>query len=157
MSDQDAGSRAGAAHVYRRIPPNHWKPKTGERKPGAFIPREGTSLSVFAADLQTPRGVLQHCIDDLRRKLTSTDPAQQERAASQLARHGDTVEQMVANGWRVLLVPRSAFTERGFTLTEPEADGHQNVVGEYLAYAEQLAELSILLSPEECLREAPPP
>lgn len=103
------------------------------------------TLSVFATDRQTPWGVLQHCIDDFERKLTSPDEPERQKAADQLARHGDTVEKMVQNGWRVLRLPVSAFTSRGFTLTEPEEDGHQNVAGEYKEYSGELADLAIVV------------
>jgi hypothetical protein len=44
-----------------------------------------------------------------------------------------------------------AFTERGFTLDGPEADGHQNVEGDYSLYSGELVAIAEILGEGECL------
>src|SRR5207247_2917539 len=101
-----------------------------------------------------PRGVLQLCLDDQQRKLRSEDPGEHAKAASFFQQYGNTVETLVAAGWRVAALPVAAFTSRGFSMDEPDSIGHQNVFGAYEDFARYSRELRAearLLSPEECL------
>lgn len=147
----DSAERPWDEYVYRRIHPYNWDERRSRLKRGAFIPRANTQLSVFRADLQTPRGLLQHCIDDWRQKLTSDDESTRQSAAENLRQHGETPEQLVRNGWRIAELPVSALTERGFTLDGPEPDGHQNAAGDYALYSGELIHLARILDEEECL------
>lgn len=140
-----------ANYVYRRIHPYHWESRRNKLKRGAFIPRATTQLSVFRADLQTPRGLLQHCIDDWQEKLTSDDAGTGQSAAENLRKYGGTPEELVGNGWRIARLPAAAFTERGFTLDGPEADGHQNVEGDYALHSGGLVGIAEILTEQECL------
>jgi hypothetical protein len=141
-----------AEHIYRRIHPYHWESRKDKLKRGAFIPQPNLRLSVFRADLQTPRGLLQHCIDDWQQKLLSDDPQTWQRAADNLEKYGDTPEVLYQNGWRVAELPAAAFTERGFTLDGPEPDGHQNAEGDYQLYSGELVRIARILSEAECLK-----
>jgi hypothetical protein len=145
----NGGSRAD--HVYRRIHPYHWDARRSRLKRGAFIPRANTQLSVFRADLQTPRGLLQHGIDDWRQRLTSDDETTRQSAAENLRRYGGTPEELVRNGWRVAELPVSAFTDRDFSLDGPEPDGHQNAVGDYALHSGELARIARILPEAESL------
>lgn len=140
-----------AEYVYRRIHPYNWDARKNRLKRGAFIPKVGTQLSVFRTDWQTPRGLLQHCLDDWHQKLSSDDEATRQSAQENLRKFGETPEELVRNGWRVARLPVSALTERGFTLDGPEPDGHQNVAGEYGLYSGQLVAIAEILTEEECL------
>ena len=147
----DPRKGADAQHVYRRIHPYHWDSRKNRLKRGAFVPRSGTQLSVFRADLQTPRGLLQHCLNDWQQKLRSPDERAQQAAGENLRKYGDTVEKLVENGWRIAVLPVTAFTDRGFQLDGPEPDGHQNVTGDYGLYSRDLVSIAEVLSNEECL------
>lgn len=83
--------------------------------------------------------------------LASPDEDVRRRGEKQLSEFGDTVEQWVQNGWRVVRVPISAFTERGFTLDDPDAEGHQNLYGEYTLHSIDLVDIAEALTEEECL------
>jgi hypothetical protein len=101
--------------------------------------------------MQTPRGLLQHCLDDWREKLTSEVESARQSAAEYLQRYGQTVEELVHNGWRIARLPVSALTERGFTLDGPEPDGHQNVEGDYALHSGELVRIAEILTEQECL------
>jgi hypothetical protein len=133
------------------VHPYNWDARKNRLKRGAFIPRAGTRLSVFRADMQTPRGLLQHCLDDWRQKLASADDSARQSAAQNLQRYGDTVEELIRSGWRIAKLPVTAFTERGFTLDGPEPDGHQNVEGDYSLYSGELIGIAEILTEQECL------
>jgi hypothetical protein len=138
-------------YVYRRIHPCNWDSRNNRLKRGAFIPRAGTQLSVFRADLQTPRGLLQHCIDDWQQKLATGDESTRQSGAENLQRYGATVEELLRNGCRIARLPVAAFTTRGFTLDGPEPNGHQNVAGEYALYSGELIGVAEILTEQECL------
>jgi hypothetical protein len=110
---------------------------------------------VYRADLQTPRGVLQACIDAQRRKLASGDPEQIAGAENFFRLYGTTVESLIAAGWRIASIPASAFTQRNFTLGEPDAIGHLDVIGaveEFARYTNELSKCAELLSGDQCLQ-----
>jgi hypothetical protein len=142
--------------LYRRITPTSWDRRRGMPEPGAFKRRRAEQgLSVFRADRQTPRGVLQACIDDQEQKLQSADPEERARTASFTSQYGSTVESLIEAGWRVARIPVSAFTQRGFIPGEPDAAGHMEVSGEYedfARYSRELRAAAELLPIEECLR-----
>jgi hypothetical protein len=95
--------------------------------------------------------VLQHGIDAAKTMAASTDEEVRTRGEKQLADYGNTVEEWVKNGCRVARLPVSAFIERAFQLDEPDAEGHQNVYGDYDLYKTDLASLAEVLTEEECL------
>ncbi len=129
--------------AYRRIPHGLWRRHRTGPKPDAFIPREGFRLSFFRADLQTPRGVLQHQLDLWAEMLGSEDELLRHRAERALERHGRTVEELIANQWGVVRVPLMALVERGFSLEQPDAAGHFNVEGDYELHAVPLSQLAV--------------
>lgn len=118
------------ASVYRRVPSFRWDKRNNRPQAAAFHTREGEpGLSVFDTRLQTPRGVLQNALDNAKAQLASPDAEIREKGRKFLEKQGDTVEALVANGWYVVRLPVSAFTDLGFTLDEAEPDGHRNVIG----------------------------
>ena len=141
--------------IYRRLPPSHWDPKTARLETAAFRLRSNeVTLSVYHADRQTPRGVLQECLDEQRRKLQSEDETVRVKAKAFFEAYGDTVESLVENRWRVARLPVSALVQRGFRLDEPDERGHQDVHGTQERFRECSRELraaATVLSPEECL------
>jgi len=144
--------------VYRRVSPTSWDRRKHLLEPTAFKRRRTESgLSVYCADHQTPRGVLQLCLDDQERRLRSSDPDERTRAESFFEQYGSTVESMVAAGWRVALVPIAAFIRRGFVPDAPDELGHQNVHGSYEDFARYSRELrgeARLLTDQECLADS---
>ena len=130
-------------------------------KPRAFIPKEGEGLSVYRADMRTPRSLIAQCLDDQKRRLSSDDEDARKRAGAFIAQYGDTIEKLVASGWRVARIPASAFTTRNFTIDGPEPVGHpncghQNVYGaieDFQTNALIWMEEAELLTPGACLQE----
>jgi hypothetical protein len=95
--------------------------------------------------------VLQHGIDAAKQMAASQDETVRSRGEKQLADYGNSVEEWVKNGCRVARIPVSAFLERSFTLDEPDAEGHQNVTGDYDLHKVDLATIAEVLTEEECL------
>jgi hypothetical protein len=145
----------GDHFVYRRLHPFHWDSRRNRLETSAFRLRSNeATLSVYHADRQTPRGVLQICLDEEERKLHSTDETVRARAQAFFAEHGRTVESLVANGWRVARLPVASFLQRGFRVSEPDPIGHQDVFGVQERFREtsrELRDLAEILSVEECL------
>lgn len=143
--------------IYRRITPTSWESGKGSLKTNVFrLRQQERSLSVYRADKQTPRGVLQICINDQERKLHSGDENERARAENFFRLYGTTVESLVENGWRVARLPLSTLADKGFTIDEPDENGHQNVSGareEFERYSKELGGCADLLSAEQCLAE----
>jgi hypothetical protein len=143
--------------LYRQLTPTSWDRKKNRLNSNVFRRRANElGVSVYLADLQTPRGVLRACIDAQRRKLASGDPEQVAAAENFFRLYGSTVESLVAAGWRVARVPVAAFTERHFALGEPDEIGHLNVFGaveEFARYTNELSKQAELLSAERCLED----
>jgi hypothetical protein len=143
--------------LYRQLTPTSWDHRKDRLNSNVFRRRPNEQgVSVYQAGLQTPRGVLQACVDAQHRKLASDDPEQIAAAENFFRLYGTTVESLVDSGWRVACVPVRAFTERGFTLDEPDAIGHLNVLGsveEFARYTNELSKCSELLSQDQCLEE----
>jgi hypothetical protein len=150
-----AAEKELASYVYRRIHPHGWNARGNKPKESSFIARPGTGLSVFRADLTSPRQVLQHALDVARALSTSPDEHVRQRGEKQLRDFGDTVETWVQNGWRVVRIPTTAFLERGFSLDEPDTRGHQNVYGDHVLHSVDLVDIAEVLTDEECLADAP--
>ena len=109
--------------LYRQLTPASWDQRKNRLNSNVFRRRPNEQgVSVYRADLQTPQGVLQACIDAQHRKLASGDPEQIAAAENFVRLYGTTVESLVDAGWCIARVPVSAFTERGFTLTEARCD-----------------------------------
>jgi hypothetical protein len=138
--------------VYRRVLASYRDKKTGTIKPSAFKVRQGRKLSVFDPALCSPRDVLQNGIDVATLLASSDDPNTKAEGERQLRTLGHTVEEWVANGCTVVALPVSELSKRGFTLEEPEPNGHRNVSGDDFAlYMDELAEAAVILSDEQCL------
>jgi hypothetical protein len=135
--------------VYRAIFPAHRDTKTGQLKVDAFIPRRGRTLSVFRADLQTPRGVLQTLIDAQTERSRSEDPAVRDGAREWLARFGSAVEDVVANGWSVSRVALDEFERPGLTAGPPDSRGHVDVAGEHEAFRAAAREIKNAAAPTD--------
>jgi hypothetical protein len=117
----------------------------------AFVEGEGEGLSLFRADLQSPRGVMQHAIDAARERRASSDAAARQRGERQLAQFGETVEEWLQSGWHVVEVPLSAFLERGYTFDMPDETGHVNAYGDHSVHALDLVMIANELPPEAFL------
>lgn len=92
---------------------------------------------------------MQHAIDTANAWRASGDDAERQRGDKQLARFGGTVEEWLQNGWRVVRLPISAFLDRGYTFSEPDAGGHVNAFGEHSEHALDLALIAEEVPPEE--------
>ncbi len=143
--------------LYRQLTPTSWDQKKNRLNSNVFRRRSNElGLSVYRADIQTPRGVLQACLDAQHRKLASANSEQVAAAENFFRLYGSTVESLVAAGWRVARVPAAAFTERRFVLGDPDEVGHLNVFGtleDFARYTNELSKHAELLSGEQCLEE----
>ena len=128
----------GPQNVYRRISPKQWE----SGGPEAFLEGEGQGLSLFRAEEQTPRGVMEHAIASARSKLQSSDPKVRRLGERQLARYGETVQEWVENGWHVVELPVAAFTERGYSFGPTEPDGPVEAFGDHDTYALEFADIA---------------
>jgi hypothetical protein len=91
---------------------------------------------------------VQHAIDAARRCRNSGDETERQRGDKQLAQFGETVDEWLQHGWRVVRLPLSAFVERGYTFDEPDPDGHLNAFGEHSLHAKGLATIAGEVPPE---------
>jgi hypothetical protein len=148
-----------SAFLYRRVAPPNYKIKKNEVSPQAFIPGpDMRGLSVFRADMASPRQVLEARIEDERAKLASPDPAVRERAEIWIDKNS-TVEALVDKQYRVIEIPISAVISMGFRLEEPDEIGHLNILGSpesFDAHQLDFVELIVInaarvLTAEECL------
>ena len=137
--------------VYRVINPTNWDKAKDRPKPTAFKQSQGRALSVFSAELQTPRGALQHHIDAWNKQLVSDEHLEREKAARNLADFGDTVEKLVDNGYHVVRVPLIEFARRDFEISDPEPNGHRDIRGDFDTHKRDLALAAEPLSSERCL------
>ena len=96
MPDLPGG--AGAGYVYRRILRSYLRPGTNQPLPGAFKAKPGQSLSVFRADLRSPREVLQHGIDVALALAASADDEVRRRGEKQLSDYGALAHTSVTVG-----------------------------------------------------------
>jgi hypothetical protein len=135
----EAAHDSQALYLYRRIHPDQWS-KKGRPGRSAFLAEEGKGLSLFRTDMQSPRGVLQHAIDAAKAKLKSDDAAVRENGAKQLQKYGQTVDEWLERGWRVVRVPLHEFESRGYTFDDPADDGHVNAFGDYATHAIDLSQ-----------------
>jgi hypothetical protein len=119
--------------VYRRISPKQWV----SGGPEAFLEGEGEGLSLFRAEIQTPRGVMQHAINAARERRQSSDPKVRKSDEIQLACNGETVEEWLRHGWHVVRLPVDAFTGRDYHF------------GDHDTYALELAEIAEDLPPTD--------
>jgi hypothetical protein len=92
---------------------------------------------------------MQHAIDAARRYRNSENEVERQRGEKQLAQFGETVEEWLRNGWRVVQLTLTAFAERGYTFDEPDEDGHVNAFGEHSLHA-----LDLVMIAEEVPAEA---
>ena len=138
-------------YVYRRIPAEQWDQPTGRVNSGAFKDKHDR-LSVYLADAQTPRGVLQLRLDTW---------AELGREAA-LMKHGRTLEELV-NGprrWRVFRIPLGILTGvprlsvAGVNGEVPD-DGHIEVCGDPSPYYLVLVKAAELLDAAVCVAEDP--
>ena len=145
-------------YLLRRIAPNQI-PK-GFVNSDVFLLREGEKgLSVFDSRSVTPRDALQAHIDMLHDTMLISEGEAQEKAKQRCEKNPD-VETLVAKGWRILKIPEKVFRERGFDLSEVEANGHRELLGEqglFEKYKIDFVNLIekgeiLLLSDEDCLK-----
>jgi hypothetical protein len=141
---------AGPRFFYRRVHPGQWNRRTGKVSDAAFIEEPGEGLSLFREDLQSPRGALQHAIDEAKRRLETGTTEEQERARRQIAKNGETVEDWVQNGWGVVKVPIAEFEEREYTFDEPDSAGHLNAFGQHSLNAMDLRDLAVPVPIDPC-------
>lgn len=96
-------------YAYRRIMDRDWKERSGAVVilPAAFVPKPGTSLSVFlTTKVPSRRYVLQHHLDTMRRTLGNPTTPQEERQRIQARlEKTPTVEALYEVGWRIVRFP----------------------------------------------------
>lgn len=143
--------------VYRAVNPDAVSSITGRANRAAFALRVNESeLSVYSAEVQTPRGALQRLIDQLEEAYNAKPEEERARFRAWMERKGTTVERRLALGWRIVRLPLSAFLERGFIAGEVEPDGHISIEGpreEFEDYAREFVLLAQVLTPEEVIAE----
>ena len=150
--------------VYRRVSPAQMSNSPGPVKPDLFELRKwnGTyedGLSVFNADQVSPHQVFQQDIDHYRQEAESTESTG-DFARKKLEQYPD-VETMIRKGWCLIKIPTPWLLERGFTLSETEANGHLLILGEpdrFMEYQLEFVRLiadrgAVLLKGEECLQK----
>jgi pimeloyl-ACP methyl ester carboxylesterase len=117
-------------YVYRRIAPPLYKIKRNEVSPDAFTIRPGMKgLSVFRADMASPRQVLEARLEEARNAAKSEEEAVRSRAVRFLA-NNPTVEALVRNSeYRLVKIRVADIEAMGFTLETPEENGHVNILG----------------------------
>jgi hypothetical protein len=135
--------------VYRRIHPSQWNSRKNRPGRAAFLEAEGEGRSLFRADLQSARGVMEHAINAARERAASADESEKQRGEKQLAQFGETVDDWLRAGWRVVRIPLSEFIDRGYTIDEPDASGHVNTVGDHAIHASEVAEIAREVQAEE--------
>jgi hypothetical protein len=152
-------TNAESAFVYRRVSPPQFDSKAQRIKPDVFALRPNEEgLSVFDARIVGPRGALQAFLDFYQNNLDAEDELLRDTARKRLEQYPD-VETMVAKGWRVVQLAVAEVTQRGFSLTEPETDGHCEIRGErerfsvcQLEFVQLVADgVAPLLTETECL------
>ena len=74
----------------------------------------------------TPRSILQLFVEDMLFKRKSVDEEKRKNAEKNLNRYGQTVEQVVHNGWRVIRLPLSSFPSPIFNADGPVPYGNPN-------------------------------
>ncbi len=147
------------SYVYRRVAPKQHD-KSGNVLPTLFELRtfDEVGLSVYDASITTPRQALQQIIESRQNQLASAGEEAADKIRKLLVKNPD-VESLVKDRWRVYKMPVSAIKAMGFSLGEPDASGHLNILGSDFQFKEQSADFSelqitgqaTLLSPEECL------
>ena len=150
MSEPERDSRSQI--VYRRIPPKLWD----AGGPAAFLEGEGEGLSLFRGEVRTPAEVIRHAIDCAREKAQSSDRKTQRSGEHQLAKYGETVEEWIQNGWHVVELPASAFTERNYHFGQTEPDGHVEAFGDHDTFAIELADLAVEVQRDRILQADAP-
>jgi len=142
---------AGEAWVYRAVSPEAIDPISGDLNPLIFVLRANESeLSVYAASVQTPRGVLQRIIDQLYEIYSAKPEPEQERYLAWMERKGTTVERRIELGWRVVRLLLSAFIERGFIIGDTAPDGHIGIYGtreQFESHARRFMQLAEFVKP----------
>ena len=103
---------------------------------------------------------MQALIDDRKRRLNDADGEKARAAHEWLAKNPD-VETLVAKNWRVVKIPLSAILSMGFSVEEPDADGHLNILGAASQFADRLIDFveliidgkATVLSADDCINE----
>lgn len=113
--------------VYRVLSPALWDRSVGKALPTAFQlrPSDEDGLSVFAAEVITPDGLLQVILGE-RSSTLADDPRRLEKW---LRKNGRSPAEMRASGWAVAALPLSVFSDQGFLPGPVEPDGHISIKG----------------------------
>ena len=156
----EAAEEQHETYIYRRVIPNHITGKKNEVSVEAFdLGLAVKGLSVYRADVSSPRHVLQMTIEDKKiRQASETDEQSKAESANWLLKNPD-VETLVKKSWRVVKVPISEVIAMGFNLELPDANGHLNVLGTPSQFADHKADFieliksgkATLLSAVDCL------
>ena len=103
---------------------------TGALRGNAFAlrPHEST-LSVFDPSICTPESLLLTAIKVHTRFEKSQNLTERIKAEAFFKQSGRTVNELLNNGWSVVGVPVSTLTEIGFSLSNPDPNGHIDVSG----------------------------
>lgn len=139
----DSGGLSGV--VYRRLMDSDYRKRQGVQKivpANLFDPK----LSVFRADMKTPRACIQLMIDN-----DEAPPAYRRKYGS-----GLTVEDCVNEGMRIGQVTIAFLNEIGFTTPLPDESGHiecRNDDGTYTDFVNEIEDAVIVLSRTACLAE----
>jgi hypothetical protein len=156
-------ARFGNRRFYRRITDKQWQDADRQAiQDTAFhLKADENGLSVFDADLATPRAALENQLDIWRGIAADAGRLEKDRkwAGRKLEQCGDSVEGLVAAGFGIAEVTETLFRRYGFVPSlEIEANGHLEILGTKEAFEEQSLEIiddpdCRILSPEECLEE----
>lgn len=103
-------------------------------------------MSLFRAEIASPRAVMEHAITAARERARSSDPKVRRSGERQLARNGETVADWLQAGWHVVQLPVTAFTDRDYSFSETEPDGHVEAFGDHDTYALELADIAVEVS-----------
>ena len=130
--------------VYRRVTADQWEETPAGPVALAFAVVDARqALSLYLADSQTPRSVLQLAVDSALRR----------RNDRFLEKHGRTVEELVQNGWRVVSLPLGALLAADLTPGPSIGrDGHIELLGDPTRHLRALVRAATVLSAEECLK-----
>ena len=135
--------------LLRRLTKDTWRQTDNAPLRASFKRRKSeASLSVYDSSLCSPRDVLQSAINNALRQCQGTEDNERGKGEDFLDKHGDNVEKLIENGWRVARISESAFTSRGFEVSAPDNAGHCDVTSEmdiFETYRDELAREATLV------------
>ena len=153
-------ARPGTRRFYRRIRNDQWQDETRQSlQDTAFHVKDDVEgLSVFDADLATPRAVLEDQLAIWRAIAQDAGKSDKDHkwANKKLEQHGNSVEGLLEKGWGVAEVTESLFRRCGFQPSaQIDPNGHLVFEGTEAAFEEQSLEIVAdpdcrVLSEAEC-------